>query len=85
MTDTIRELINRVLDYVARTPGADFEIWRSIIAPPDDNRIFFRYIDWDGKKAHSISRCDDKCWSQQANLNEDNLRYLLSQLEGEGQ
>ena len=28
MTNTIRELIFRVLDYVARTPGAHFEIWR---------------------------------------------------------
>ena len=37
----------------------------------------------DGKEVHSIPRCDDKCWSQQANLNEDNLRYLLGQLEGE--
>ena len=83
MTDTIRELINRVLDYVESTPGADFEIWRSIIAPPDDNRMFFRYIGWDGKEVHSIPRCDDKCWSQQADLNEDNLRYLLEQLEDE--
>ena len=83
MTDTIRELILSVLECVEKTPGADFEIWRSIIAPPDDNRMFFRYIGWDGNEVHSIPRCDDKCWSQQADLNEGNLRYLLDKLEGE--
>ena len=36
MTDTIRELINRVLDYVEKTPGAHFEIarWREGVAEP---------------------------------------------------
>ena len=28
MTDTMCELILRVFDYVERTPGAHFEIWR---------------------------------------------------------
>lgn len=83
MNDTIRVLINRVLDYVERTPGADFRIKRFArgIIDADKNQMFFEF--WRDDKPHYVSRYRDKYWSQMADLNEDNLRYLLSQLEGE--
>lgn len=86
MTDTIRELILRVLDYVERTPGAHFEIarWLEGAVKPDKNQMYFefRIID-EGYHAHCISRDGDEHWSMVADLTEDNLRYLLEQLEGE--
>lgn len=86
MTDTIHALINRVLDYVARTPGAEFKIWRL----PDkvrclhENKLRFSYVRYNWG-AYYISRYDREQWSAAAMLTEDNLRYLLSQLEGEEQ
>lgn len=46
MTDTIRELINRVLDYVERTPGAYFTIarWDEGVRKPDKNQMHFMFF-----------------------------------------
>ena len=85
MTDTIRELINRVLDYVARTPGVKFSIaiWDKGIKKPDDNQMYFTfYYTLGDDPVHYISRDGDEYWSQLADLDEDNLRYLVEQLEG---
>ena len=85
MTDTIRELINRVLDYVERMPGAHFEIarWREGVVEPAKNQMYFEFYVVDKKyRTHCISRDIDEYWSQEADLTEDNLRYLLEQLEG---
>ena len=85
MTDIIRELILRVLDYVARTPGAHFEIarWREGVAESAKNQMYFEFCAVDKKyRTHYISRDIDEYWSQEADLTEDNLRYLLEQLEG---
>lgn len=85
MTDTIRELINRVLDYVERTPGAHFEIarWREGIVKPDENQMHFEFHIGTENRICNISRNGDKYWSQFADLDEDNLRHLLEQLEVE--
>lgn len=84
MTDTIRELVNRVLDYVARTPGASFEIARFSKAVSDSVacQYYFRYKNYDGLDNRFIARYGNELWSSCADLTEDNLRYLLSQLEG---
>lgn len=86
MNDTIRELILHVLDYVERTPGAQFSIsrWDEGIKKPDDNQMYFTfYYTMRDDSVHYISRDGDKYWSQLAVLDKYNLRYLLSQLEGE--
>lgn len=85
MTDTIRELINRVLDYVARTPGRSFTItrWREVFIDSHDTQLYFDYHFWDGVTTHYIFRDGNYFWSCAADLTEDNLKYLLSQLEGE--
>ena len=86
MTDTIRELILRVLDYVEKMPGAYFEIarWDEGIRNSDENQMHFMFYYTKGDNpVYYISRDGDKYWSQLADLDEDNLRYLLSQLEGE--
>ena len=83
MSDPIRELIHRVLDYVEKTPGAYFRVkrWATGVQCADKNQMFFDF--WRDDEPHYIPRDDDKYWSQLADLDEDNLRYLLSQLEGE--
>lgn len=85
MTDTIRELILRILDYVESTPGAYFTIarWDEGIRKSDDNQIHFMFYNSLGDSICYISRYGDGYWSQLADLDEDSLRYLLSQLEGE--
>ena len=87
MTDTIRELINRVLDYVEETPGAQFSIsrWDEGIKKPDYNQMYFTFYNSLGDSICYISRDGDEYWSQLADLDEDNLRYLVKQLEGEEQ
>ena len=85
MTDTIRELILRVLDYVERTPGAYFTIarWDEGVRKPDENQMHLTFFYTKGDNpVYYIPRDDDEYWSQLADLDEDNLRYLLSQLEG---
>ena len=84
MTDTIRELINRVLDYVERTPGAHFEVLKleQDVLTKDDDFMRFTYVTFD-HGYHYISRGNLLYWSAQAALTEDNLKYLLSQWEGE--
>ena len=84
MTNAIRELINRVLDYVERTPGAHFEIWRhekGVLSEAYHNMLF-TYVKFN-HGYHCVSRGTRLYWSAQAVLNEDNLKYLLSQLEEE--
>ena len=84
MTDTIRELILRVLDYVERTPGAYFTIarWDEGVRKPDENQMHFVLFYAKGDNpVYYIPRDDDKYWSQLADLDEDNLRYLVEQLE----
>lgn len=86
MNYTIRELILRVLDYVEKTPGAYFEIarWDEGIRNSDENQMHFMFYYTKGDNpVYYISRDGDKYWSQLADLDEDNLRYLLSRLEGE--
>lgn len=86
MTDTIRELILRVLDFVERTPGAYFDIarWGKGIRKPDKSQMHFMFFYTKGDNpVYFIPRDDNKYWSQLADLDEDNLRYLLSWLEGE--
>ncbi|MGN1129237.1 MAG: hypothetical protein ACI4T6_09855 [Candidatus Flemingiibacterium sp.] len=84
MTDTIRELINRVLDYVAKTRGAHFEVWKleRDVLTEDNNYMRFTYVTFD-HGYYYISRGNCLYWSAQAALTEDNLRYLVEQLEGE--
>ena len=84
MTDTIRELILRVLDHVEETPGAHFEIWRhekGVLSEAYHNMLF-TYVKFNHGYDY-VSRGTRLYWSAQAVLNEDNLKYLLSQLEGE--
>lgn len=86
MTDTIRELILRVLNYVERTPGAQFSIsrWDKGVRKSDENQMHFVFFYTKGDNpVYYIPRDGDKYWSQLADLDEDNLRYLLSQLEEE--
>ena len=85
MTDTIRELILRVLDYVEKMPGAYFEIarWNEGIKKSDDNQMYFTfYYTLGDDPVHYISRDGDEYWSQLAVLDKYNLRYLVEQLEG---
>ena len=83
MTDTIRGLILRILDYVEETPGARFEIARysKVASRSVDCQYYFRYRVYDGLEIHFVSRYGNELWSSCADLTEDNLRYLLSQLE----
>lgn len=84
MTDTIRELILRVLDYVEKMPGAYFEIarWDEGIKKPDYNQMYFTfYYTMGDDSVHYISRDGDEYWSQLAVLDKYNLRYLVKQLE----
>ena len=84
MTDTIRELILRILDYVEKMPGAHFEIWRhekGVLSEAYHNMLF-TYVKFN-HGYHYVSRGTRLYWSAQAVLNEDNLKYLLSQLEEE--
>ena len=86
MTDTNRKLILRILDYVERTPGAYFTIarWDEGVRKPDENQMHFMFFYTKGDNpVYYIPRDGDKYWSQLADLDEDNLRYLLEQLEGE--
>lgn len=85
MTDTIRVLILRVLDYVEKTPGAYFSIsrWDKGVRKSDENQMFFIFYNSFNNSICYIPRYGDKYWSQLADLDEDNLRYLLSWLEGE--
>lgn len=85
MTDTIRELILRVLEYVERTPGALFTIarWDKGVRKPDENQMNFMFYNSFNNSICYIPRYGDGYWSQLADLDEDNLRYLLEQLEGE--
>lgn len=85
MTDTIRELILRVLDYVEKMPGAYFEIarWDEGIKKPKYNQMYFTFYNSLGDSICYISRDGDEYWSQLAVLDKYNLRYLLSQLEEE--
>ena len=87
MTDTIRELILRILDYVEETPGAYFAIarWDEGIKKPNYNQMYFTFYNNLGDSICYISRDGDEYWSQLAVLDKYNLRYLLSRLEGEGQ
>ena len=84
MTDTIRKLILRILDHVEKMPGVHFEIvrWREEIAELAKNQMYFEFYGVDKEhRTHYISRDIDEYWSQEADLTEDNLRYLLEQLE----
>ena len=85
MTDTIRELILRVLDYVERTPGAYFTIarWDEGVRKPDVNQMHFTFYNSFDDSICYISRDGDGYWSQLAVLDKYNLRYLVKQLEGE--
>ena len=85
MTDTIREIILRVLDYVERTSGAYFTIarWDEGVRKPDENQMHFTFYNSFDDSICYISRDGDEYWSQLAVLDKYNLRYLLSQLEGE--
>lgn len=85
MTDTIRELILRVLEYVEKTPGAHFEIasWREGIVKPDRNQMHFEFYIGAKDRVCYISRDGNEYWSEDVDLDEDNLRYLVEQLEGE--
>ena len=85
MTDTIRELILRILDYVEKMPGAQFSIsrWDEGVRKPDKNQMHFTFYNSFDDSICYISRDGDEYWSQLADLDEDNLRYLLEQLEGE--
>ena len=85
MNDTIRELILRILDYVERTPGAYFTIarWDERVRKPDENQMHFMFFYTKGDNpVYYIPRDGDKYWSQLADLDEDNLRYLVEWLEG---
>ena len=85
MTDTIRKLILCILDHVEKTPGAHFEIarWREGVVESAKNQMYFEFYAVDKEyRTHYISRDIDEYWSQEADLTEDNLRYLLEQLEG---
>ena len=83
MTDTIRELILRVLDYVEKMPGAHFEIarWDEGIKKPNYNQMYFTFYNSLGDSICYISRDGDEYWSQLAVLDKYNLRYLVKQLE----
>ena len=87
MTDTIRGLILRVLDYVEKMPGAYFTIarWDEGVRKPDENQMHFTFYNSFDDSICYISRDGDGYWSQLVDLDEDNLRYLLSRLEGEKQ
>ena len=87
MTDTIRELILRVLDYVEKMPGAYFTIarWDEGVRKPDENQMHFTFYNSFDDSICYISRDGDGYWSQLVDLDEDNLRYLLGWLEGEEQ
>lgn len=82
MTDTIRVLVNRVLDYVERTPGTYFRVkrWARGVKGAAENQMFFEF--WRDDESHYVPRDGDEYWSQITELDEDNLRYLLVQLEG---
>ena len=47
MTNTIRELILRVLDYVEKMPGAYFRVkrWATGVKCADENQMFFRLLE----------------------------------------
>lgn len=85
MTDTIRELILRVLEYVEKTPGAYFEIarWDEGVRKPDENQMHFMFYIGAKDRICYISRDGDEYWSEDVDLDEDNLRYLLERLEGD--
>lgn len=85
MTDTIRVLIDRVLDYVERTPGARFEIGRysNAVSSSVYHPYYFRFKVYTGLEFYFIERYGDLLWLSCADLTEDNLRYLLGRLEGE--
>lgn len=83
MNDTIRELINCVLDYVEETPGTYFRVkrWARGMKDAAENQMFFEF--WRDDEPHYVPRDGDEYWSQISELDEDNLRYLVEQLEGE--
>ena len=83
MTNTICELILRVLDYVEKMPGAQFSIsrWDEGVRKPDENQMHFAFYNSFDDSICYISRDGDEYWSQLADLDEDNLRYLVGRLE----
>ena len=82
MTDTIRELILRVLDYVEKTPGAHFEVLKleQDVLTKDDDFMRFTYVTFD-HGYHYISRGNLLYWSAQAALSGDSRRWLAEQWE----
>ena len=80
MTNTIRELILRVLDYVERTPGAEVKV--SFPKNARKKNLLFAYVKYD-YAIHCISRDGRDSWSACFKLTEDSLRYLVERLEGE--
>ena len=56
MTETMCELILRVLDYVEKTPGASFEIARysEVMSKSVDCQNYFRYRVYDRLELHFV-------------------------------
>lgn len=83
MPAKLMDYIIKILDYVAETPGSAFEFWNDN-RDTDDSRYprllaTFSYSDRYGRTCH-IGRDDDAHWSVVFDVNEDNLKYLLSEI-----
>ena len=90
MDDAVRELINCIIDYVIKIPGATFEISRY---PADICRRYPEYSapfcrfsilpePINGRfEPKYISRGHIEHWSGNMDCNEDDLVYLLEQLK----
>lgn len=87
MHSKLMDYIIKILDYVSEHPDSSFELWNDSGNGSIDARyprLFgdFAFYDEYGRPQR-VARDEDNYWSMTFDITEDNLRYLLSQLEGE--
>lgn len=89
MSDRIRKLLNRVLDYVISHPTAEFHIWQwdskmydkiKRSSPRLAISFWFRGI-IGVPKVYYVEHDGDPYWSGQLDCTEENLEILLKKLE----
>lgn len=89
MNDRVRELINRVIDYVIDHPATEFHLWQWDSKMYDKIKRFsprWAFSFWlrgiiGDPKVYYVEHDGDPYWSGQLDCDEENLEILLKSLE----